>query len=49
MNEKRIKLIFDVLKNEEAIVPSSEVSIWLNKPLSDLRIKNNSKWKFKNI
>jgi hypothetical protein len=45
MNEKRIKLIFDVLKNEKAIVPSSEVSIWLNKSLSDLRIKNNYKWK----
>lgn len=45
MNEKRIKQIFDVLKNQEAFVPSSEVSIWLDKSLSDLRIKNNYKWK----
>lgn len=45
MNEKRIKQIFDVLKNEEAIVLPSEISPWLDKSFSDLRIKNNSKWK----
>jgi hypothetical protein len=42
---KSLGQIFDVLKNEEAIVLPSEISPWLDKSFSDLRIKNNSKWK----